>query len=275
MKWGFVLNKSETFSNSCKERVLSTLKKSIYDLNILRALLNGLLDTKQLGIWNFSWESKGCLYLRASVSLLSFYPYFFLFLQAVPPPNFEMPVSIPVSSHNSLVYSNPVSSLGNPNLLPLAHPSLQRNSMSPGVTHRPPSAGNTGMSSYRCNVNKSLEGATLGKKGILSPRCRLFQFSICYVPSLLNIHSLLGLQPCWPVFWNLSQSAIYLFRPSPVSHVAILTTYFLKQKVKRPVSILLLLLFSLLKCRFPSSSEPDITSSMKSSSASSDSIYAI
>ncbi|KFV61626.1 Myocyte-specific enhancer factor 2C [Dryobates pubescens] len=65
-------------------------------------------------------------------------------LCAVPPPNFEMPVSIPVSNHNSLVYSNPVSSLGNPNLLPLAHPSLQRNSMSPGVTHRPPSAGNTG-----------------------------------------------------------------------------------------------------------------------------------
>ncbi|XP_034955739.1 myocyte-specific enhancer factor 2C isoform X2 [Zootoca vivipara] len=65
-------------------------------------------------------------------------------LCAVPPPNFEMPVSIPVSNHNSLVYSNPVSSLGNHNLLPLAHPSLQRNSMSPGVTHRPPSAGNTG-----------------------------------------------------------------------------------------------------------------------------------
>ncbi|XP_048360732.1 myocyte-specific enhancer factor 2C isoform X5 [Sphaerodactylus townsendi] len=65
-------------------------------------------------------------------------------LCAVPPPNFEMPVSIPVSNHNSLIYSNPVSSLGNPNLLPLAHPSLQRNSMSPGVTHRPPSAGNTG-----------------------------------------------------------------------------------------------------------------------------------
>ncbi|KAM6148906.1 myocyte-specific enhancer factor 2C isoform 1-T1 [Erethizon dorsatum] len=65
-------------------------------------------------------------------------------IPAVPPPNFEMPVSIPVSSHSSLVYSNPVSSLGNPNLLPLAHPSLQRNSMSPGVTHRPPSAGNTG-----------------------------------------------------------------------------------------------------------------------------------
>ncbi|XP_076217261.1 myocyte-specific enhancer factor 2C-like [Aptenodytes patagonicus] len=63
---------------------------------------------------------------------------------AVPPLNFEMPVSIPVSNHSNLVYGNPVSSLGNPNLLPLAHPSLQRNSMSPGVMHRPPSAGNTG-----------------------------------------------------------------------------------------------------------------------------------
>nr|XP_033777049.1 myocyte-specific enhancer factor 2C isoform X5 [Geotrypetes seraphini] len=63
-------------------------------------------------------------------------------LCAVPPPNFDMPVSIPVTNPNSLVYSNPVSSLGNHNLLPLAHPSLQRNSMSPGVTHRPPSAGN-------------------------------------------------------------------------------------------------------------------------------------
>lgn len=83
---------------------------------------------------------------RVTVSLLyySHVCFPFLFVQAVPPPNFEMPVSIPVSNHNSLVYSNPVSSLGNPNLLPLAHPSLQRNSMSPGVTHRPPSAGNTG-----------------------------------------------------------------------------------------------------------------------------------
>ncbi|XP_072714977.1 myocyte-specific enhancer factor 2C-like isoform X10 [Ciconia boyciana] len=64
--------------------------------------------------------------------------------EAVPPPNFEMPVSIPVSNHSNLVYSNPISLLGNPNLLPLAHPSLQRNSMSPGVMHRPLSAGNTG-----------------------------------------------------------------------------------------------------------------------------------
>ncbi|XP_036382254.1 myocyte enhancer factor 2cb isoform X2 [Megalops cyprinoides] len=61
-------------------------------------------------------------------------------LCAVPPSNYEMPVSNP----NSLIYSHPSGSLGNHNLLPLAHHSLQRNSMSPGVTHRPPSAGNTG-----------------------------------------------------------------------------------------------------------------------------------
>ncbi|XP_015216328.1 myocyte enhancer factor 2cb isoform X14 [Lepisosteus oculatus] len=65
-------------------------------------------------------------------------------LCAVPPSNYEMPVSIPVSNPNSLIYSHPGSSLGNHSLLPLAHPSLQRNSMSPGGTHRPPSAGNTG-----------------------------------------------------------------------------------------------------------------------------------
>lgn len=46
MKWGFVLNRSETFFNSWKERVLSILKKLIYDLNILRVFFNGFLDTK-------------------------------------------------------------------------------------------------------------------------------------------------------------------------------------------------------------------------------------
>uniref|UniRef100_A0A673MEW6 Myocyte-specific enhancer factor 2C-like n=1 Tax=Sinocyclocheilus rhinocerous TaxID=307959 RepID=A0A673MEW6_9TELE len=66
-------------------------------------------------------------------------------LCAIPQSNYDMPVSIPVSNPNSLIYSHPGASLGNPNMLPLAHPSLQRNSMmSPGVTHRPPSAGNTG-----------------------------------------------------------------------------------------------------------------------------------
>ncbi|CAK6950102.1 myocyte enhancer factor 2cb isoform X7 [Scomber scombrus] len=61
--------------------------------------------------------------------------------QAMPQSNYDMPVSIPVSNQNNLIYSHPGGSLGNHNLLPLAHHGLQRNSMSPGVTHRPPSAG--------------------------------------------------------------------------------------------------------------------------------------
>ncbi|XP_024132071.1 myocyte enhancer factor 2cb isoform X6 [Oryzias melastigma] len=62
-------------------------------------------------------------------------------LCAVPPSNYDMPVSIPVSNQNNLIYSHPGGTLGNHNLLPLTHHGLQRNSMSPGVTHRPPSAG--------------------------------------------------------------------------------------------------------------------------------------
>uniref|UniRef100_A0A8C7TUX1 Myocyte enhancer factor 2cb n=1 Tax=Oncorhynchus mykiss TaxID=8022 RepID=A0A8C7TUX1_ONCMY len=65
------------------------------------------------------------------------------FIWGVPSSNYEMPVSIPVNNQNSLIYSHPGGSLGNHNLLPLAH-HMQRNSMSPGVTHRPPSAGNIG-----------------------------------------------------------------------------------------------------------------------------------
>ncbi|KAM9463793.1 myocyte enhancer factor 2cb isoform 3-T6 [Salvelinus alpinus] len=61
-------------------------------------------------------------------------------LCGVPPSNYEMPVSIPVSNQNSLIYSHPGGSLGNHNLLPLAQ-HMQRTSMSPGVTHRPASAG--------------------------------------------------------------------------------------------------------------------------------------
>lgn len=112
------------------------------------------------------------MYEYLYITLVFCFP-FLLLLQAVPPPNFEMPVSIPVSNHNSLVYSNPVSSLGNPNLLPLTHPSLQRNSMSPGVTHRPPSAGNTGrfclVSSlcFKYNISISIV-CNLQSKSILS-----------------------------------------------------------------------------------------------------------
>uniref|UniRef100_A0A8C8DLR1 Myocyte enhancer factor 2cb n=1 Tax=Oryzias sinensis TaxID=183150 RepID=A0A8C8DLR1_9TELE len=65
-------------------------------------------------------------------------------VEAVPQSNYDMPVSIPVSNQNNLIYSHPGGTLGNHNLLPLTHHGLQRNSMSPGVTHRPPSAGNTG-----------------------------------------------------------------------------------------------------------------------------------
>ncbi|XP_011477576.1 myocyte-specific enhancer factor 2C isoform X7 [Oryzias latipes] len=62
-------------------------------------------------------------------------------IPAVPQSNYDMPVSIPVSNQNNLIYSHPGGTLGNHNLLPLTHHGLQRNSMSPGVTHRPPSAG--------------------------------------------------------------------------------------------------------------------------------------
>ncbi|XP_016091749.1 myocyte-specific enhancer factor 2C-like [Sinocyclocheilus grahami] len=51
-------------------------------------------------------------------------------VEAVPSSTYEMPIPM-----NNQIYP------GNHNLLPLAHHGLQRNSMSPGVTHRPPSAG--------------------------------------------------------------------------------------------------------------------------------------
>ncbi|XP_026107221.1 myocyte-specific enhancer factor 2C-like isoform X5 [Carassius auratus] len=51
-------------------------------------------------------------------------------IPAVPSSTYEMPIPV-----NNQIYP------GSHNLLPLAHHSLQRNSMSPGVTHRPPSAG--------------------------------------------------------------------------------------------------------------------------------------
>ncbi|XP_073442249.1 myocyte-specific enhancer factor 2C isoform X2 [Dendrobates tinctorius] len=76
-------------------------------------------------------------------------------LCAVPPPNFEMPVSIPVTNPNSLAYSNPAGSLGNHNLLPLSHQTLQRNSMSPGLTHRPPSAGGLMGGDLTCGAGTS------------------------------------------------------------------------------------------------------------------------
>ncbi|XP_030623383.1 myocyte enhancer factor 2cb isoform X7 [Chanos chanos] len=80
-------------------------------------------------------------------------------LCAVPPSNYDMPVSIPVSNQ---IYGHPGGSLGNHNLLPLAHHTLQRNSMSPGVTHRPPSTGNTGNGYGNHRNSPGLLGSSAG-----------------------------------------------------------------------------------------------------------------
>ncbi|KAM4690977.1 myocyte-specific enhancer factor 2D isoform 1-T1 [Rhinophrynus dorsalis] len=70
---------------------------------------------------------------------------------AVPAPNFAMPVTVPVSNPNALQFSNPggslvtqslmTSSLTDPRLLSPQQPTLQRNTVSPGLPQRPASAG--------------------------------------------------------------------------------------------------------------------------------------
>ncbi|NP_001095265.1 myocyte-specific enhancer factor 2D homolog [Xenopus laevis] len=70
---------------------------------------------------------------------------------AVPAPNFAMPVTVPVTNQNALHFSNPggslitqslmTSSLTDPRLLSPPQPSLQRNTVSPGLPQRPASAG--------------------------------------------------------------------------------------------------------------------------------------
>uniref|UniRef100_A0A673AAL1 MADS-box domain-containing protein n=1 Tax=Sphaeramia orbicularis TaxID=375764 RepID=A0A673AAL1_9TELE len=62
----------------------------------------------------------------------------------LPPSNYDMGVSITGSNPSGLLYSHPAigGGLGNHNLLPISHPSLQRNSMSP---QRPSSTGNAGL----------------------------------------------------------------------------------------------------------------------------------
>ncbi|XP_051527738.1 myocyte-specific enhancer factor 2C-like isoform X1 [Myxocyprinus asiaticus] len=73
-------------------------------------------------------------------------------LCAVPSSNYEMPIPV-----NNQIYP------GNHNLLPLAHHGLQRNNMSPGVTHRPPSAG--GLMGADLSTGA---GTSAGKDGIPS-----------------------------------------------------------------------------------------------------------
>lgn len=64
--------------------------------------------------------------------------------QGLPPSNYDMGMAMAGSNPSGLLYSHPAigSGLGNHNLLPISHPSMQRNSMSP---QRPPSTGNTGL----------------------------------------------------------------------------------------------------------------------------------
>ncbi|XP_059363942.1 LOW QUALITY PROTEIN: myocyte-specific enhancer factor 2D-like [Carassius carassius] len=68
----------------------------------------------------------------------------------VPPPTFSMPVTVPVSSHSPLPFSQPsshvttsfvTSTLTDPRLLSPQQPQLQRNTVSPGLPQRPASAG--------------------------------------------------------------------------------------------------------------------------------------
>ncbi|XP_040508326.1 myocyte-specific enhancer factor 2D isoform X13 [Gallus gallus] len=70
---------------------------------------------------------------------------------AVPTPNFAMPVTVPVTNQNTLQFSSPgsslvtqslvTSSLTDPRLLSPQQPTLQRNTVSPGLPQRPASAG--------------------------------------------------------------------------------------------------------------------------------------
>uniref|UniRef100_A0A8C5R2L5 Myocyte enhancer factor 2D n=1 Tax=Leptobrachium leishanense TaxID=445787 RepID=A0A8C5R2L5_9ANUR len=70
---------------------------------------------------------------------------------AVPAPNFAMPVTVPVTHQNALQFSNPggslvtqslmTTSLTDPRLLSPQQPTLQRNTVSPGLPQRPASAG--------------------------------------------------------------------------------------------------------------------------------------
>ncbi|XP_030043694.1 myocyte-specific enhancer factor 2D isoform X2 [Microcaecilia unicolor] len=69
----------------------------------------------------------------------------------VPAPNFAMPVTVPVTNQNALQFSSPggslvtqslmSSSLTDPRLLSPQQPTMQRNTVSPGLPQRPASAG--------------------------------------------------------------------------------------------------------------------------------------
>ncbi|KAM4720034.1 myocyte-specific enhancer factor 2C-like isoform 1-T2 [Anableps anableps] len=64
--------------------------------------------------------------------------------QGLPPSGYDMAVTIPGSNPSGLLYSHQAigGAVVNPNLLPISHSSMQRNTMSP---QRPSSAGNAGL----------------------------------------------------------------------------------------------------------------------------------
>lgn len=89
---------------------------------------------------------------------------------ALPPSNYDMGVPMGGSNPSGLLYSHPAigGSLGNHNLLPISHSSLQRNCLSP---QRPPSTGNTGLisSDLVSNVVNGNYSSHCPSPGLLSP----------------------------------------------------------------------------------------------------------
>ncbi|XP_006007221.1 myocyte enhancer factor 2aa isoform X5 [Latimeria chalumnae] len=92
---------------------------------------------------------------------------------ALPPQNFSMSVTVPVSNPNALSYSNPGSSLVTPSLagstsltdtsmLSPPQPTLHRNVVSPGAPQRPPSTGNAGNGFVNPRASPGLLGTTSG-----------------------------------------------------------------------------------------------------------------
>ncbi|XP_043379602.1 myocyte-specific enhancer factor 2A isoform X7 [Chelonia mydas] len=94
----------------------------------------------------------------------------------LPPQNFSMSVTVPVSNPNTLTYSNPGSSLVSPSLaasssltdttmLSPPQATLHRN-VSPGAPQRPPSTGNAGNGFINSRASPSLLGTTGGGNGL-------------------------------------------------------------------------------------------------------------
>ncbi|XP_043350513.1 myocyte-specific enhancer factor 2A isoform X7 [Dermochelys coriacea] len=94
----------------------------------------------------------------------------------LPPQNFSMSVTVPVSNPNTLTYSNPGSSLVSPALassssltdttmLSPPQATLHRN-VSPGAPQRPPSTGNAGNGFINSRASPSLLGTTGGGNGL-------------------------------------------------------------------------------------------------------------